>query len=88
MNEPCYEPGTIKVAWITGREFEYAHSRFFDNLPAAKKFARSLNHTFIMMVLEESNGNYYRWKTLPIGRNYTRYVTGMKISEFFKGIVG
>ncbi len=59
------EDGTVKVAWIDSDTPDIMESKMYDDLSTALE--ESKGKTFMVMGLEESEGDYYKWKMLPYG---------------------
>lgn len=80
MHNECYSPGTIKVAWIDGKDFHVMKSEFFISLKEAKTFCKLLykrNLHYMVMRLERVRDDSYQWRILPLGPTYKQYNRAM-----------
>lgn len=77
-----YKEGTIKLTWIDPKDFTVLNSDMFNTVEDAVESAknRGLGKDYLIMKLVKTNGKRYEWILLNEGE-YSRYITGMKISK-------
>ena len=74
-----YQPGTLKLTWISPTDFSVLESTMLDknNLSGALKLAET-KPNFMIFQLTETKGDFYKWKLLPYGEA-KRFVFQMKM---------
>ena len=74
-----YQPGTLKLTWISPTDFSVLESTMLDknNLSGALKLAET-KPNFMIFQLTETKGDFYKWKLLPYGEA-KRFIFQMKM---------
>lgn len=79
-NGGVIEKGTVKVAWVDAKDPDIMESKMYEDLDTALAEARG--KTFMLMELEDSGGDYYKWRVLPYGE-YEKFKGLVSLNDIF-----
>jgi hypothetical protein len=82
MEEKPYKEGTVKLTWISPKDYTTLNSKMFDTRAQAEAYAQELGlgKDYLLFNLAQTDGKAYSWDLMEGGES-KNFVNGMKIRD-------